>query len=327
VAQIVITEFMDAAGVEALREFDVLYDPQLVDKPEALRGALADCRGLIVRNRTQVRPPLLEAAPRLQVVGRLGVGLENLDLPACAARGIPVLPATGTNDDTVAEYVMGAMLAMLRGGAYQATAEVLAGKWPRTRLIGGRDAKGLTMGLVGFGAIARQVARRAVAFGMRVLASDPFVPAGHPAWKELGVERRELAAMLPEAQVLSLHVPMSPATRGIIDAAAIAALPEGAWVINTARGGLIDEHALVAALRSGRLAGATLDVVDQEPLAAGSHFDGVPNLILSPHIAGITRDANLRASLLTAENVRLVLQGKEPRVADAARSAAPAGVT
>ena len=320
-AQIVITEFMDPAGVEALAGFDVLYDPQLVDKPEALRAALADCRGLVVRNRTQVRPPLLEAAPRLEVVGRLGVGLENLDLAACAARGIPVLPATGTNDDTVAEFVMGAMLVMLKAGAFHATDEVLAGKWPRTRLIGGRDAKGMTIGLVGFGAIARQVARRASAFGMRVLAADPFVPAGDAAWASLGVERRELAAMLPECDVLSIHVPMTPSTRGIIDAKAIAALPKGACLINTARGGLVDEAALVAALKDGRLAGAVLDVVEREPLAAGSPLVGTPNLILSPHIAGITRDANRRASILTAENVRRVLEGKPPRVADAAKAA------
>lgn len=321
-AEIVITEFMDPAGVEALAGFDVHYDAQLVDKPDELRAALADCRGLIVRNRTQVRPALLDAAPRLEVVGRLGVGLENLDLAACAARGIPVLPATGTNDDTVAEYVMAAMLVMLKSGSFHATDEVLAGKWPRTRLIGGRDAKGMTIGLVGFGAIARQVARRASAFGMRVLAADPFVPAGDPAWASLGVERRDLAAMLPECNVLSIHVPMTPSTRGIIGADAIAALPGGAYVINTARGGLVDEAALVAALKDGRLAGAVLDVVENEPLAAGSPLVGAPNLILSPHIAGITRDANLRASTLTAENVRRVLEGKTPRVADAAKAAA-----
>lgn len=317
-AEIVITEFMDPAGVESLAGFDVLYDPQLVDKPDALRAALADCRGLIVRNRTQVRPPLLEAAPRLKVVGRLGVGLENLDLPACAARGIPVFPATGTNDETVAEFVMGATIMMLRAGAFHVSADVLAGQWPRTRVIGGRDAKGLTMGLVGFGAIARQVAVRARAFGMRVLAFDPFVAPDHPSWRELGVEPRELAAMLPETNVLSIHVPMTPRTRGMLDAKALRLLPEGAYVVNTARGGVVDEAELAALLKSGRMAGAVLDVVEKEPLPAGSLFVGVPNLILSPHVAGITRDANLRASLLTAENVRLYLEGKPPRVADAA---------
>ena len=235
--------------------------------------------------------------------------------------GTRVLPATGTNDETVAEYVLGAVLAMLRNGAYHATASVLAGEWPRTRLLAGRDAKGLTLGLVGFGAIARQVATRAQAFGMRVLATDPFVAPGDPSWGALGVERRELAPLLPEANVLSIHVPMTPETRGMIDAAALARLPAGACVVNTARGGIIDEEALVAALKSGHLAGATIDVFESEPLAAASRFVGAPNLILSPHIAGITSDANLRASLLTADNVRLVLEGKPPRVADAAAGA------
>lgn len=321
-AEIVITEFMDAAGVKSLEGFDVLFDPQLVDKPEALLAALTDCRGLIVRNRTQVRPALLQAAVRLEVVGRLGVGLENIDLAACAQRGVKVLPASGTNDDTVAEYVIGAMLAMLRAGAFHANAEMLAGVWPRTRLIGGRDAKGMTMGLVGFGLIARQVARRARVFGMRVLACDPHVAPTDPSWAELGVERRDLAGMLPDTNVLSIHVPMTPATRDMIDAKALRALPAGAYVVNSARGGLIDEDELVAALREGRIAGAALDVFEGEPVKAGSRFVGVPNLILSPHIAGITQDANLRASLLTADNVKQVLQGKPPRVADAARAAA-----
>ncbi len=229
-----------------------------------------------------------------------------------------MLPATGTNDETVAEFVIGATVVLLRAGAFQVTSEVLAGQWPRTRVIGGRDAKGLRMGLLGFGAIARQVARRAGAFGMRVMASDPFVPAGDPVWAALGVERRDLAAMLPDTDVLSIHVPMTPGTRGILDARALATLPRGAYVINTARGGILDEDALAGLLREGRLGGAMLDVVESEPLAAGSRFVGVPNLILSPHVAGITRDANQRASLLTADNVRLVLEGKPPRVADAA---------
>jgi (S)-sulfolactate dehydrogenase len=319
-ADIVITEFIDPAGVEALKEFDVLYDPQLVDKPQALEAALRDCRGLLVRNRTQVRPPLLAWAPKLRVVGRLGVGLDNIDLAACAQRGVPVLPATGTNDETVADFVLGAMLALLRNGAYHATDRVLAGEWPRTSVIG-RDARGLTMGLLGFGAIARQVAHRATAFGVRVLAHDPFLADGHPAWLAHSVEPRAFAQMLGETDVLSIHVPLTPATRGMVNADALRALRPGAYLINTARGGVVDEQALVDALRDGRLAGAMLDVVETEPLPAGSRFVGVPNLLMSPHVAGITRDANLRSSLLTAQNVRLVLEGKEPSVADAARGA------
>lgn len=320
-AKVVITEFMDQAGVDVLKGMDVLYDPQLVDKPDALRAALADCHGLIVRNRTQVRPALLDSGPHLKVVGRLGVGLENIDLPACAARSLPVLPATGTNDDTVAEYVMATTLITLRAGAFHVNAEVLSGAWPRTKVIGGRDAKGLTMGLVGFGAIARQVARRASAFGMRALAYDPFVKADHPSWKELGVARRELPALLSESNVLSVHVPMTPQTRGLLNEAALKSLPKGAIVINTARGGIIDEPALAALLRSGHLAGAALDVFEKEPLPAGSVLVDVPNLLLTPHIAGVNQDANRRASILTAENVRLVLEGKPPKVADSAKGA------
>ena len=318
-AEVVITEFMDLEGVEALRaEFDTIYDPDLVDRPEALASALADCRGLVVRNRTQVRPALLDRAPRLAVVGRLGVGLDNLDLAACRARSIPVLPATGTNDKTVAEFVLGAILTLARGGAYQVTAEVLAGRWPRTRLQA-RDIGGLRLGLIGFGAIAREVAIRAKAFGMSIAASDPYVAADDPAWSRLEVERRSFDELLPVCDVISIHTPLTPATRGLLDAAALARLPRGAFLVNTARGGVVEEAALLAALREGRLGGAVLDVMTDEPLAAGSIFVDVPNLYLSPHVAGITRDATLRASLLTAENVRLVLTGEPPKVADAAK--------
>jgi (S)-sulfolactate dehydrogenase len=175
---------------------------------------------------------------------------------------------------------------------------------------------------VGFGTIARQVARRASAFGMHVLAHDPFVPADHPSWRELGVGRRELAAMLAESTVVSVHVPMTPQTRGLLDASALQSLPKGAIIINTARGGIIDEPALAGLLKSGHLAGAALDVFDKEPLPAGSVLVDVPNLLLTPHVGGVNLDANRRASILTAENVRLVLEGKPPKVADAAKGAA-----
>ncbi len=320
-ADVVITEFMDQAGVDLLaRAFDTLYDPGLVGRPEALAAALADCRGLVVRNRTQVRPPLLAAAPRLKVIGRLGVGLDNIDLKACAAKGLPVLPATGANEVSVAEFVLGAILVMLRNGAYHASADVLAGLWPRTRMLG-HDAQNLMLGLLGFGAIARQVTRRANAFGIRVLAADPFVAANDPSWRQLGVERAEFPDFLSRLDILSVHVPLTPTTRGIIDAAALARLPERAYLINTARGEVMVESALAAALRSGHLAGATIDVFAEEPFPANSAYVGVPNLILSPHVSGVTHESNLRISMLVAENVRRFLAGEKPTVADAAASA------
>lgn len=302
-ADIVICEFMDEAAVEGLRtEFDVLYDPGLVDRPVELVGELFAARGLIVRNRTQVRGELLAAAPRLVVVGRLGVGLDNIDVAACGARGIAVHPASGANDLSVAEYVITASLMLLRG-AWLSTGDVLAGQWPRGRLMG-RELSGRLMGLVGFGSIAREVAARAGALGMRVAASDPYVPEDSPAWR--GVARMDLGALVAAADVVSLHVPLIDETRHLLSEAAIARMRPDAVLINAARGGVVDEKALAAALREGRLAGAALDVFETEPLThqAAAVFSGAPNLILTPHIAGVTQESNVRVSELIARRVR-----------------------
>src|SRR5919202_5105759 len=291
----------EAAVRDLARGRDVLYDADLVDRPEDLRAALAEARALVVRNRTQVRGALLDAAPRLRVVGRLGVGLDNIDVDACAARGVAVCPATGANDVSVAEYVIAAALILLRG-AYFASAEAAAGAWPRNRLIG-RAVSGKRLGLVGFGNIARETARRAAALGMSVAAHDPYVPAGSPAWG--GVARLGLDALLASADVLSLHVPLTPETRHLLDGAALARMKPDAVLVNAARGGVVDEAALAAALRAGRLAGAALDVFEAEPLGAerGARFAGLANVILTPHIAGVTAESNVRVSRVTAENV------------------------
>ncbi len=305
--KVVISEFMDEAAIrEELPGFDTLYDPGLVDRPEDLAAALAGADALIVRNRTQVRGDLLAGAPDLKVVGRLGVGLDNIDVAACEARGIAVYPATGANDGAVAEYVIGTAMLLLRG-AYGATAEVAAGTWPRNRLMG-REIAGKRLGLVGFGAIARETARRAAALGMSLAAHDPFVKPDDPAWTpEYGpVANRALDALIAESDVLSLHVPLTAETRGLIDAAAIARMPAGAVLVNAARGGVVDEAAVAAALKAGRLGGAALDVFVREPLdaAGGAIFAGVPNLILTPHIAGVTQESNVRVSAVTARAVR-----------------------
>ena len=305
--KVVISEFMDEAAIAAeLGDFDTLYDPGLVDRPEALRAAVADADALIVRNRTQVQVDLIAGAPRLKAIGRLGVGLDNIDVAACSARGIAVFPATGANDGAVAEYVVTAALALLRG-AYGATARVAAGTWPRNALMG-REIGGKRLGLVGFGAIARETARRAAAFGMEIAAHDPFLGPDDPAWTAPPgpVARRDFDALIAESDVLSLHVPLTDTTRGLIDAEALARMPRGAILINAARGGVVDSAAVAAALRSGHLGGAALDVFDREPLDAdtGAVFVDVPNLILTPHIAGVTQESNVRVSAVTAQAVR-----------------------
>jgi (S)-sulfolactate dehydrogenase len=301
-ADIVITEFMDEAAIRAhLANFDVLYDPQLVDQPEQLMDALRDARALIVRNRTQVRDALLAAAPRLRVVGRLGVGLDNIDGAACKARGIEVYPATGANDRSVAEYVITAALMLLRG-AWLATTAVAAGEWPRQRLMG-RELSGRQLGLIGYGAIARETATRARALGMTIAAYDPYLPAEHAAWAN--TRNLPLPELLATSDVVSLHVPLTPETQNLIDATALSRMKPDAILINAARGGVVDELALVEALRAGKLGGAALDVFAREPVDAtyGQRFLGVPNLLLTPHIAGVTVESNARVSDLIARRV------------------------
>lgn len=308
--RVLISEFMDAPAVDALRQrFDVRYAPELVEQRAALLEAAADADALIVRNRSQVNAELLAAAPRLVAVGRLGVGLDNIDLAGCEARGIKVIPATGANARAVAEYVIGTMLSLLRG-AYASTADVAAGTWPRTALSQGLEAHGRTLGVVGFGGIGRLAAQLARGLGMRIVGSDAALPSAHPAWQEAGAEPLALDELLGQADVVTLHVPLTPETRHLLDAARIARMRPGAILINTSRGGIVDEAALAAALRAGQLRGAALDVFEQEPLPAGSPLADAPNLILTPHIAGLTQEANTRVSDMVAAGVTMALDAR-----------------
>ncbi|MGP1397104.1 MAG: hydroxyacid dehydrogenase [Inquilinaceae bacterium] len=305
--RIVVSEFMTDRAVRMLQNrAEVLYDPDLVDDPDRLNRAASGCAALIVRNRTQVRGGLLDALAGARAVGRLGVGLDNIDVEGCRARGIAVIPATGANAVAVAEYVIAALLILTRG-AFGASDRVLAGTWPRAELVGG-EISGRTLGLVGFGDIARQVGRRAAALGMEVVAHDPFVDPADPVWKTLGVRPVDLAALIAESDAVSLHVPLTPDTRHLVDAARLAGMKRGAILINTARGGIVDETAVADALRSGRLGGAALDVFAGEPLAAGGPLVGAPNLIATPHIAGVTAESNDRVSALIAEKVLQALE-------------------
>lgn len=301
--RVIISEFMDEAALSGFAPGTaVLYDPALVEDRARLLGLLGEADALIVRNRTRVDAALLAAAPRLRVVGRLGVGLDNIAMEACAARGVRVFPATGANTLSVAEYVVTAAL-MLRRAAFTSRAAMLAGDWPRNALMGG-ELSGAVMGLLGYGQIARAVATRVRALGMAVVAHDPMLPADDEAWS--GTGRVGMAGLLARSDVLSLHVPLTDTTRGLFDAATLAAMKPGAILINTARGGILDEAALARALQSGTLGGAALDVFAVEPLTAEAArvFADAPNIILTPHIAGVTREGNERVSALTVAQVR-----------------------
>jgi (S)-sulfolactate dehydrogenase len=308
--RIVISEFMDERAVALLAaRFDVHYDKGLGEREGEFTQSLASADALIVRNRTRVTAELIDAAPTLSVVGRLGVGLDNIDLPACAARGITVIPATGANAQAVAEYVMAASMVLLRR-AYGSTRAVADGEWPRAALSDGRELSGKTLGLIGFGNIGRVTGRLARSLGMRVVSFDANLAVTSFVWADEATTARTLDQLLAEADVVSLHVPLTPETRNLIAATALAKMKHDAILINTARGGVVDEAAVASALRAGKLGGAALDVFDQEPLATGSPLAHCPNLLLTPHIAGVTRESNVRVSMLIAEKVAAALSAR-----------------
>jgi len=252
----------------------------------------------ILSRQGPVTAAAMDASPRLRVVARHGVGVEDVDVRAAAARGVVVTRAPGSNTRAVAEHTMALILALAKD-LRPLGAVVAAGQW-RDASAKVRDVAGLRLGLLGFGAIGQAVAGLASAFGMAVSAYDPQHPAASVP---------SLAALLPASDVLSLHCPLLPQTRHIVDAAALAALPKGAFVVNTARGGLIDEAALAAALDSGHIAGAGLDVFEDEPPAAADPLRRHPRVIATPHVAGVTDGSLVTMGVMAAECIVAVLTG------------------
>ncbi len=301
--RLVICEFMDERAVARLAAVhDVLYDPALIDDAPRLLAEAANTDVLVVRNRTQVRGTLLAALTRCKVVGRLGVGLDNIDVPACEARGMKVIPATGANALSVAEYVITSSMLLLRG-AFTSSADVSAGKWPRNALGNGRETAGKTLGIIGFGSIGQITAGLARGLGMRVMAFDAMLPANAPVFKASGARVSSFQEVVADADVITLHVPLVETTRGLFDAGCIASMKAGAILINTSRGHIVDVLAVANALRLGHLGGAALDVFDSEPLAASDVFKDCPNLLLTPHISGVSQESNERVSFMIADKV------------------------
>ncbi|MDA8666147.1 hydroxyacid dehydrogenase [Litoricolaceae bacterium] len=301
-ATVLVSEFMDGSALAFLKNrLSVDYEPNLFDDPQTLMQRISAVDALIVRNRTPVTRDLLNNACQLKVIGRLGVGLDNIDLDAAKRANIQVLPATGANAVAVAEYVMSALLHLRRPmtSGFQA---MVGGDWPREQFIGG-EISGKTLGLIGFGQIAQIVAKRAAAFGMRIAYFDPYIDAS---------EHRSVATAVPSLDELlalsdsvSIHVPLTEDTHRLMNSQRLALMKSGAILINTSRGGIVDERALIHHIQTGHLGGAALDVFEHEPLdeLKGARFDGIDALILTPHIAGVTHESNRRVSQVTAENV------------------------
>ncbi len=310
-ADLVISEFMEQKAAKGLHvDFSTHWDPDLWRDRASLLRHVADARAIIVRNATRVDTTLLDGAPHLKVVARMGVGLDNIDVDACKARGIEVCPSIGANAVSVAEYVIATAMILLRGPAYFATPDVTSGQWDRPKFGGGLEMAGRTMGIIGFGSIGQTVAAKARGLDMNVIAHDAVMLPDHPAWKL--TRRVDLDTLLTESDVISLHCPRLPQTIDLIDALQFARMKDGAILVNSARGGIVNEAACAAALRSGKLGGAALDTLDIEPIneTAQTLFSDVNNLILTPHIAGVTKESNTRIADVAAANVRRVLNSR-----------------
>ena len=298
--RVLIREPIAEAGVDLLRErFDVD-----VDLNGDLLGNIGGYDAIVIRSATKLTADVLELAERLKVIGRAGVGVDNVDVEAATRRGIVVANAPESTVTSAAEHTIGLLVALARN-IPQAHAALKQGRWERSAW-GGIELEGKTLGVLGFGRIGQQVARRALGLGMRVVAYDPFV--AKERFRELGVERGETSdAVLAAAEFLTLHLPLTAETRGFLGPEAIAKLPEGARVINAARGELVDEDALGEALRSGRIAAAALDVYSEEPYS-GPLLE-LDNVVATPHLAASTEEAQDRAGVIVAEQVAAALEG------------------
>lgn len=293
---IVIPEFLPEEGLTFLQGegFEVYYEPGLWSESDRLKDRVQKAMALVVRNQTSVDRALLSCADCLKVIGRLGVGLDNIDLQAAEEQGIKVIWPRGANATSVAEYVLAAMLLLSRN-LFAASLHVQEGGWERSR-FGGFEVSGKSLGLVGLGDIGIRVAARAGSLGMKILAVDP---ARHPyeaVIEEGGIRVVDLGELLDTSHFVSIHVPLTMATRRLFDWETISSMRSGAFLINTARGELLDNEALAEALRSGHLGGAVLDVVEPEPLPARHILREVPNLWITPHMAGLSHEAQERVT-------------------------------
>jgi len=303
--RILVKEKIADSGVDLLRErFTVDLGTDWSD--EELYQRIGDYHGILIRSATRLTAELIGRADNLKVIGRAGIGVDNVDVEAATKRGIIVANAPESNIVAAAEHTVALMLALARH-IPQAHASLTAGRWERSS-YGGVEVYEKTLGVLGFGRIGQLVAARARGFGMRVLAFDPYVSSER--FRELGAEKAESSAeVYREADFITVHLPKTPETRGWLDAEAFAQMKDGVRVINCARGELVVDEALKAALDSGKVAGAALDVFPSEPITDYPLFDGYPNVVVTPHLGASTTEAQDRAGVQTAEQVVAALTG------------------
>ncbi|MEM0929611.1 MAG: phosphoglycerate dehydrogenase [Pseudomonadota bacterium] len=288
----------DAVRILEARKIETVFAPDLGKDPEALKAALADVHGLAIRSATKVTAEVIAAAPELKVVGRAGIGVDNVDIEAATAAGIAVMNTPFGNAITTAEHAIAMMFAVARR-IPQADASTKLSKWEKSKFMG-RELYGKTLGLIGAGNIGGIVASRAQGLQMKVVAFDPFLSEEKAA--QMGVELVSLSELLTRADFVSLHTPLTDKTRNILGKEAFDVIRKGAYIINCARGGLVDEAALLEALNDGRVAGAALDVFEEEPAKDNPLFDH-ENVVVTPHLGASTQEAQENVAIQIAEQI------------------------
>src|SRR5437763_122120 len=298
--KIFVADDVSESGLNPLRAAGFVVEKKTGLAPDELLEAVRDCEGLVVRSETKVTPVLMDAAKGLRVIGRAGVGVDNIDVPAATARGLVVMNAPDGNTITTAEHTI-ALLVSLARRVPQANDSLREGRWERKRFIG-VELQGKTLGIVGLGRIGRTVAARARAFGMNIVACDPFVAPEQA--RDMELELATLDEVCARADFLTVHTPLTAETRGIIGAQAFQKMKRGVRIINCARGGLVDERALYAAIKEGIVAGAALDVFEQEPPPADHPLLALDEVIATPHLGASTTEAQEGVAFTVAEQVR-----------------------
>ena len=306
VSRVLVAERIASEGLDILSGAGHEVNVQLGMTPKELLGAVADAEALIIRSATEVTSEVLSAGGSLRVVGRAGVGVDNIDLAAAAERGVVVLNTPRANILSAAEHTLALMLAMARN-VPQAHAGLSEGRWERSRWQG-VELSGKTLGIVGFGQVGRLVGERAAAFGMNLLTYDPFVPPETAA--KHGAEMVELSELMAKSDFITLHAVKTPETVGLLSSELLSSAKRGVRIINVARGGLVDEAVLLEALKSGQVGGAALDVFDTEPLGESPLLD-FPQVVVTPHLGASTSEAQKRAGITVAEQVNLALAGEQ----------------
>ena len=280
---------------------NVTYNPELYKNPKSILKEAHEIDALIVRNKTNVDKKLLDSMESLKIIGRLGVGLDNIDIDYCKTKNVPVVIAEEANARSVSEYVIMGLFTLFRG-IKTSTEEMLNGEWDRIKYTGS-EINGKTLGIIGIGTIGQIVAENAGNLGMNLIGNDINISKDDDIWEKLNIKYCSFDEVISKSDAITIHVPLTKKTYNLFSEKEFKNMPKGSFIINSSRGGIVNEKDILKFLKNGHLGGAMLDVFENEPLDNALMFSGIENLILTPHIAGLTCESNIRVSEVISNKI------------------------